>query len=885
MLCFVTVHMNTYQPSFTSKYSRVSALLELEIEHARHENREAFYSNNENTTRARLCRLQEYQKQLDENCRSLRWIMDVINYARSRELIVGVPLADVQQVLRSIDRQLAVETAVGGVASFGKSNLKPEDGRADFLPPGPSSIPFISLSSPGDYPEDNVNELGGVDRTADAGEEDSTTSSGSASPPPPAIPPPADCLSRRKSRDDSYLEEISRQQQHLQNIHHHPHHPRFHQFHQLNRSESLDSNDMPMGATTNKEEGDEVDRDQSKLQPTTMTTATSAPPVFVDPMTNLVTGAGYECSKSSSYSLLDSIKARSREQSLTVVDKDALDDMRRCVSASRLLTTTTTIMNARSGGGGTTTATESASCASGTPSPEFLMNLAIGTDYYYQTGGGGDATRQHSMARNSIPTMNDNTRKTPSVHSVDSEVGIILGGEQDEHTRCEPYGSQMSVNSIALDEAIYSAGTSRRQSDELSLLMNVLPPSQPSPGPMRYDYTENYRPLSRVQFTNEYINEPLAEEDEEELLSPKEESFDSEHPLDAAGSAANAHLDPFQQPIVNNDQQTSEQSSLPPLSFHDNFVDILSLSEPPEPARRRRRSRSGSEMEGRQTQQWYRFDSIDGQEQKRKKRKSKKRKRNGQDRNPRHCAQCCCAKKSDYEDDDKVEDSEEESDINCKYDDDNRDRSNGRRRTRSSCADSRPSRGDSRCSLGDNTTTAAKQEVCLYTAFQCEALPLGSSIRVKVGPHTLVGDIIETIIDHCRRHRKPSKHPGPLRLQAPADDDGRARSKSVEKMAKRFRLLAVYASNVKQLNWNFAILGLHSPWDEAKLCLKVFDTTTQQIATGSVSCKLADDSSRTTSLDESMADGSSRSSCSSGGGDDSSYECCCHHSSSARSDS
>lgn len=228
---------------------------------------QAFSSSEVNSAKNRVNQLQEFQTQLDEYCRSMRWIMDVVAYARDRTVTAGVPLADVQYSLCCLDRHSLEEE--------GDERLM--------------HIPAIFLSAPSEHtPTINVQS-----------ECNSTPSS-----PPPALTCPLGSvvLGRRKSRDDSYLEEHHRQQ----NPFHSLAQQRFHHQYRL---------------------GDEsVDCWQPQLKPT-------------DPLADLDPCPAINGSHSA-YSLLDSVRVASNSadhrQSLSA-ERGAIEDMRRCVSASKLM--------------------------------------------------------------------------------------------------------------------------------------------------------------------------------------------------------------------------------------------------------------------------------------------------------------------------------------------------------------------------------------------------------------------------------------------------------------------------------------------------------------------------------------------------------------------
>lgn len=79
------IHLRTYQPSIIQKYSRLSCIIEFDMMVANHKHREAFSSNEVQTTKERLTKLQDLMTNLNTVWKSVRWLMDVITYARSKE--------------------------------------------------------------------------------------------------------------------------------------------------------------------------------------------------------------------------------------------------------------------------------------------------------------------------------------------------------------------------------------------------------------------------------------------------------------------------------------------------------------------------------------------------------------------------------------------------------------------------------------------------------------------------------------------------------------------------------------------------------------------------------------------------------------------------------
>ncbi|XP_071036115.1 ankyrin repeat and fibronectin type-III domain-containing protein 1-like isoform X2 [Parasteatoda tepidariorum] len=91
---FEMIHMSTYQHSFISRYSRVSSILEMDTVVAQHVHRQAFSTSELASAKSRLRQLQQFQTQVDNTWRSMRWLMDVLNFARDKHSTGGILLSN-----------------------------------------------------------------------------------------------------------------------------------------------------------------------------------------------------------------------------------------------------------------------------------------------------------------------------------------------------------------------------------------------------------------------------------------------------------------------------------------------------------------------------------------------------------------------------------------------------------------------------------------------------------------------------------------------------------------------------------------------------------------------------------------------------------------------
>ncbi|KAL9894742.1 ankyrin repeat and fibronectin type III domain containing protein wide awake isoform 2-T2 [Glossina fuscipes fuscipes] len=81
---FEMIHLLTYQPGIIQKYARLSCILELDTALATQSQREAFASSELQTAKERLAKLQELTNSLNAVWKTVRWLMDVISFARDK---------------------------------------------------------------------------------------------------------------------------------------------------------------------------------------------------------------------------------------------------------------------------------------------------------------------------------------------------------------------------------------------------------------------------------------------------------------------------------------------------------------------------------------------------------------------------------------------------------------------------------------------------------------------------------------------------------------------------------------------------------------------------------------------------------------------------------
>lgn len=83
---FEMIHLSTYQNVIIQRYSRLSCILELDAATANHLHREAFSSSEVAIAKERIAKLQDLQTKLNTVWKGVRWLMDVITFARDKSM-------------------------------------------------------------------------------------------------------------------------------------------------------------------------------------------------------------------------------------------------------------------------------------------------------------------------------------------------------------------------------------------------------------------------------------------------------------------------------------------------------------------------------------------------------------------------------------------------------------------------------------------------------------------------------------------------------------------------------------------------------------------------------------------------------------------------------
>ncbi|XP_041363678.1 ankyrin repeat and fibronectin type-III domain-containing protein 1-like [Gigantopelta aegis] len=90
---FEMIHMSTYQQTFITHYSRLSSILEMDINLAQQAQRQAFSPDEVSIAKDRVDVMIQLQQHLDMLWKSVRWVMDIIAFARDRNMRGGIPIS------------------------------------------------------------------------------------------------------------------------------------------------------------------------------------------------------------------------------------------------------------------------------------------------------------------------------------------------------------------------------------------------------------------------------------------------------------------------------------------------------------------------------------------------------------------------------------------------------------------------------------------------------------------------------------------------------------------------------------------------------------------------------------------------------------------------
>ncbi|XP_020799728.1 uncharacterized protein LOC110177371 isoform X2 [Drosophila serrata] len=110
---FEMIHLRTYQPAIIQKYARLSCILELDTALATHALREAFSSSELQAAKERLATLQELSSSLTIVWKSVRWLMDVVAYARNKSAQPSLAMREILDFAQQRQDESVSATAAG----------------------------------------------------------------------------------------------------------------------------------------------------------------------------------------------------------------------------------------------------------------------------------------------------------------------------------------------------------------------------------------------------------------------------------------------------------------------------------------------------------------------------------------------------------------------------------------------------------------------------------------------------------------------------------------------------------------------------------------------------------------------------------------------------
>lgn len=112
---FEMIHLRTYHSGIIQKYARLSCILELDTVLANHSHRGAFSAVEVHAAKERLAKLHELTKSLNTVWKGVRWLMDVIAFARDRCGYLGLNMREIFNFISASGAAVADATAVAAI--------------------------------------------------------------------------------------------------------------------------------------------------------------------------------------------------------------------------------------------------------------------------------------------------------------------------------------------------------------------------------------------------------------------------------------------------------------------------------------------------------------------------------------------------------------------------------------------------------------------------------------------------------------------------------------------------------------------------------------------------------------------------------------------------
>ncbi|KAK5640728.1 hypothetical protein RI129_009275 [Pyrocoelia pectoralis] len=135
---FEMIHLSTYQSDLIQKYSKLSCLLELDAATASHLHREAFSNSEVVAARERLSKLQSLQMKLNSIWKHMRWLMDVITFARDR-ITCGLSMKHILE--KEVEVNTSLKRSLLQIPNQDTKIFKSTPGRGSWPGPGAGVCP------------------------------------------------------------------------------------------------------------------------------------------------------------------------------------------------------------------------------------------------------------------------------------------------------------------------------------------------------------------------------------------------------------------------------------------------------------------------------------------------------------------------------------------------------------------------------------------------------------------------------------------------------------------------------------------------------------------------------------------------------------------------
>lgn len=156
---FEMIHLRTYHNGIIQKYARLSCILELDTVLANHSLREAFSTTEVQAAKEQLAKLQDLTKSLNAVWKGVRWLMDVIGFARDRCGYLGLNMKEIfnfnptgneaQLTDDTSDRVGLVRCNVDTDSILNSSAVSMHGNKRHLLQPPPRNDNKLVKSSPG----------------------------------------------------------------------------------------------------------------------------------------------------------------------------------------------------------------------------------------------------------------------------------------------------------------------------------------------------------------------------------------------------------------------------------------------------------------------------------------------------------------------------------------------------------------------------------------------------------------------------------------------------------------------------------------------------------------------------------------------------------------